>query len=238
MRLIVDQAVRWFLLSGRPLAIGALTAEFRPGVRDLADMWRISSPGGTGSEPRAARRVHCGTGLPWRWQSGSLFLNTLSTAIGYRSISPESAAASRRSPSFYFAAATSFGLLTLRRQARVMPAGTQSQSLTADALIDDSYAQQREIVPRQLLLEGSDDAARDAWGASELGRDRECQAILTDVARTFRRRTLPCSPWRAARSGRQRPDAIRHPGSTNLRTAIPEGAPMFSNPQTHRKLPD
>jgi glutamate dehydrogenase len=83
----------------------------------------------------------------------------------------------------YFTAGVSFGLLTLRRQARVMPAGTQWQSLAADALIDDSYAQQREIV-RQLLAEKGEDAAREAWMNQRVGSGTRVHAILTDIART------------------------------------------------------
>ena len=64
-----------------------------------------------------------------------------------------------------------------------MPASTQWQSLAADALIDDSYAQQREIVP-YLLAERSDGAARESWVNRRIGPGSRVQAILTDVART------------------------------------------------------
>ena len=79
-------------------------------------------------------------------------MNTLSTAMDIVQLSQESGRSLEEVAKLYFDAGVSFGLLTLRRQARVMPAGTQWQSLAADALIDDCYAQQSEIV-RQLLAE-------------------------------------------------------------------------------------
>jgi NAD-specific glutamate dehydrogenase len=50
--------------------------------------------------------------------------------------------------SSYFAVGTWFGLLTLRREARTMPASSHWQSLAADALIDDSYASQMPTIHR------------------------------------------------------------------------------------------
>jgi glutamate dehydrogenase len=183
MRLIVDQAVRWFLLSGRPLAIGALTAEFRPGVRDLAEHAADLLPQVERDLNLERRAAYIADGAPLALAERIVVLNTLSTAMDIVQLSQESGRGIEEVAQLYFAAGTSFGLLTLRRQARVMPAGTQWQSLAADALIDDSYAQQREIV-RQLLSEGSDDAARDAWVAQRVGPGSRVQAILTDVART------------------------------------------------------
>ena len=58
-----------------------------------------------------------------------------------------------------------------------MPAGTQWQSLAADALIDDSYAQQREIV-RQLVadgINGSGDGLRGLARPARRARVRGCR---------------------------------------------------------------
>jgi glutamate dehydrogenase len=79
----------------------------------------------------------------------------------------------------------SFGLLTLRRQARVMPAATEWQHLAVDALIDDFYTQQREIVRRLVAdgINGSGDGLQ-TWLAQRTGSGSRVQAILADIART------------------------------------------------------
>ena len=183
MRLIVVQAVRWFLLSSRPLDIGALTAEFQPGVRDLMGHVAELLPLAERQLFESGRDAYVADGAPAALAERIVVLNTLSTAMDIVQLSQESGCSLEEVAKLYFAAGVSFGLLTLRRQARVMPAGTQWQSLAADALIDDSYAQQSEIV-RHLLAETDEDAARDAWVTQRVSPGSQVQAILTDIART------------------------------------------------------
>jgi NAD-specific glutamate dehydrogenase len=73
----------------------------------------------------------------------------------------------------------------LRRQARTMPAATEWQHLAVDALIDDSYVQQREIV-RRVAAEGIDGSGDGlgAWLAHRTGPGSRVQGVLTDIART------------------------------------------------------
>jgi glutamate dehydrogenase len=182
VRLIVDQAVRWFLLSGRGLDIGALTAEFRPGVRDLMGHVADLLPENERELFESRRAAYVADGAPPALAERIVVLNTLSTAMDIVQISRKSGRPLDEVARLYFEGGISFGLLTLRRQARVMPAGTQWQSLAADALIDDSYAQQREIV-QQLLAEG-DGVAREAWVGRRVGPGSQVQAMLTDIART------------------------------------------------------
>ena len=129
------------------------------------------------------RDAYVADGAPAALAERIVVLNTLSTAMDIVQLSQESGCSLEEVAKLYFAAGVSFGLLTLRRQARVMPAGTQWQSLAADALIDDSYAQQSEIV-RHLLAETGEDAARDAWVTQRVSPGSQVQAILTDIART------------------------------------------------------
>jgi NAD-specific glutamate dehydrogenase len=79
----------------------------------------------------------------------------------------------------------SLGLLTLRRQARVMPTATEWQRLAVDALIDDSYAQQREIVRRAVAegVHGSEDELQ-TWLAQRTGPGSRLPSVLADMART------------------------------------------------------
>jgi NAD-specific glutamate dehydrogenase len=73
----------------------------------------------------------------------------------------------------------------LRRQARTMPAATEWQHMAVDALIDDSYVQQREIV-RRVAAEGIDGSGDGlgAWLAHRTGPGSRVQGVLTDIART------------------------------------------------------
>jgi glutamate dehydrogenase len=128
------------------------------------------------------RAAYVADGAPPALAERIVVLNTLSTAMDIVQISRKSGRPLDEVARLYFEGGISFGLLTLRRQARVMPAGTQWQSLAADALIDDSYAQQREIV-QQLLAEG-DGVAREAWVGRRVGPGSQVQAMLTDIART------------------------------------------------------
>jgi glutamate dehydrogenase len=212
VRLIVDQAVRWFLLSGRSLDIGALTAEFRPGVRDLMGHVADLLPEKERELFESRRAAYIADGAPPALAERTVVLNTLSTAMDIVQISRESGRPLDEVAKIYFAGGVSFGLLTLRRQARVMPAGTQWQSLAADALIDDSYAQQREIV-RQLLAEG-DGTARETWVTRRVGPGSRVEAILTDVARTsppdLAMLTVASRQIRAAGGGLQEPAREAH----------------------------
>jgi glutamate dehydrogenase len=67
----------------------------------------------------------------------------------------------------------------------MMPAATEWQHLAVDALIDDSYAQQREIA-RRLVAEGVDGSADGlrSWLAQRTGSGSRVRGILTDIART------------------------------------------------------
>ena len=114
-----------------------------------------------------------------------MILNTLSTAMDIVQISEEMRRDIGDVAKLYFAAGVSVGLLTLRRQARMMPAATEWQHLAVDALIDNSYAQQREIA-RRLVAEGVDGSGDglQIWLAQRTGPGSRVQGILTDIART------------------------------------------------------
>jgi glutamate dehydrogenase len=78
----------------------------------------------------------------------------------------------------YLAAGVEFGLLALRRQARAMPAATPWQRLAADALTEDAFAQQREIVRR--LVSGALDPASIAERG---GPGTPLRDVLDEIAR-------------------------------------------------------
>jgi glutamate dehydrogenase len=141
--------------------------------------------------PESERQVHESRraayvegGAPAALAERIVVLNTLSTAMDIVQISDEMSKDIVEVARQYFVAGVSFGLLTLRRQARVMPAATEWQHLAADALIDDSYAQQREIVRR--LAGGFSTSGEDlqTWLARCTGPGSQVQGILTDIART------------------------------------------------------
>jgi glutamate dehydrogenase len=180
----VDQAVRWFLLSGLPLATAARTRQFQPGVRKLAPLVAELLPESERQVHESRRAAYVEGGAPAALAERIVVLNTLSTAMDIVQISDEMSKDIVEVARQYFVAGVSFGLLTLRRQARVMPAATEWQHLAADALIDDSYAQQREIVRR--LAGGFSTSGEDlqTWLARCTGAGSQVQGILTDIART------------------------------------------------------
>jgi glutamate dehydrogenase len=182
VRLIVVQAVRWFLLSSRPLDIGALTAEFQPGVRDLMGHVAELLPLAERQLFERGRDAYVADGAPAALAERIVVLNTLSTAMDIVQLSQESGCSLEEVAKLYFAAGVSFGLLTLRRQARVMPAGTQCQSLAADALIDDYFAAERD----RAASPGGDGRRRGSRCLGDPTRQSGVAgaAILTDIART------------------------------------------------------
>jgi len=180
----VDQAVRWFLLSGLPLDTAARTRQFQPGVRELAPLVAELLPESERQVHESRRAAYVEGGAPAALAERLVVLNTLSTAMDIVQISEEMSKDIVEVARQYFVAGVSFGLLTLRRQARVMPAATEWQHLAADALIDDSYTQQREIVRR--LAGGFNTSEEDlqAWLARCTGPGSQVQGILTDIGRT------------------------------------------------------
>ena len=144
-------------------------------------MCQIRCPRPSSQIFESCRAAYVADGAPPALAERVVVLNTLSTAMDIVQISRECGRDLEEVARVYFSAGVSFGLLMVRRQARAMPAGTHWQSLAADALIDDSYAQQREIV-RWLMTEKDTDAARETWVSGRVGPGSRVQAILTDIA--------------------------------------------------------
>jgi glutamate dehydrogenase len=182
---IIDQAVRWFLLAGLPLGISARAHQFQPGVRELAGRVTELLPESERRLNEARRAAYIEDGAPVALAGRIVVLSTLSTAMDIVQISEETHRGIAEVARLYFAVGASFGLLALRRQARVMPATTEWQHLAADAVVDDSYAQQREIVRRVITehTDGSGDGLQ-AWLAQRTGPGSGVQTVLADIART------------------------------------------------------
>jgi glutamate dehydrogenase len=182
---IVDQAVRWFLLSGVPLSIGAQIQRFQPGIRELVTRVMDLLPESERQLNESRRAAYVADGAPAALAERIVVLNTLSTAMDIVQISDEMHKPIEEVARPYFAVGVSLGLLMLRRQARTMPAATEWQHMAVDALIDDSYVQQREIV-RRVAAEGIDGSGDGlgAWLAHRTGPGSRVQGVLTDIART------------------------------------------------------
>jgi glutamate dehydrogenase len=176
---VVDQAVRWFLQSGLALEPGELVARFQPGVRALAVDLTSLLPERERAVNAARVAGHVDAGAPVALAERIVTLNTLSTAMDIVQISEAGGADIAAVARSYFAVGADFGLLMLRRQARMMAVATPWQRLAADALADDSYAQQREIVRRVVAGEiGAPDLARRTGPGTQL------QDVLAEIART------------------------------------------------------
>ena len=176
---IVDQAVRWFLLSGLPLAPEPLVGRFRPGVQALSLDLVALLPEGERAVNASRVAGHVDAGAPPAIAARIVTLNTLSTAMDIVQISEDLPAHIAPVARAYFAAGTQFGLLALRRQARLMATATPWQRLAADALADDSYCQQRDIVRR--IVAGEID---EADLARRTGDGTQLRDVLTEIART------------------------------------------------------
>jgi glutamate dehydrogenase len=153
-------------------------------VRDL--MGRVSDllPEEERELFESRRAAYVADGAPPGLAERIVVLNTLSTAMDIIQISKETGHNIDEVATLYFMVGASFGLLTLRRQARVMPAGSHWQSLAADALIDDSYAQQREVVRRMLAECAGSTEQGDAWINQRVGPGTRVKGMMTDIART------------------------------------------------------
>ena len=177
---VVDQAVRWFLSSDLPLDLRSRVAQFKPGIDALTAAMPalLPDPERAVNADRAASYVD--TGAPAGLAERIVALNTLSTAMDIVQISEETGGGVADIGRSYFAAGVDFGLLVLRRQAREMPVATPWQRLAADALTDDSYAQQREIVRR--LARGAMDGEQPL--AQRVGPGTQLHDVLAEIART------------------------------------------------------
>jgi glutamate dehydrogenase len=176
---VVDQAVRWFLLCGLTLEPAARIAEFKPGVDTLLETISSLLPQREREVNEAKIRAYVEAGVPEGLAGRVVLVNTASTAMDIVRIAGECGGDVRDVARVYLAAGVDFGLLELRRKARIMPAGTQWQRLAADALTEDSYAQQREIVRR--IVAGSLSATEVTRRA---GPGTELHDVLTEIGRT------------------------------------------------------
>jgi glutamate dehydrogenase len=179
---VVDQAVRWFLLSGLALEIEARIQQFQPGVRTLAAQVLELLPDSERTLNETRRAAYVEGGAPASLADRVLVLNALSTAMDIVQVSEETGRDILELARLYFGAGTTLGLLTLRRQARSLPAVTEWQRLVVDTLVDDSYSQQRTIV-RRLLAEGVVGDGFENWVGRKAGPGSPIQAVLADIAR-------------------------------------------------------
>ena len=172
---IVEQAVRWCLLSGLALEPGACVARFRPGVLDLAGALDGILPERERVVNDVRLAVLTEAGVPADLAGRVVVLNTLSTAMDIVHIADSLGHDVVETGRVHLAVGVNLGLLLLRRQARLMPAATHWQRLAGDALVDDSYVQQREIT-RALVASGA--------GVPVFGAGSELGEVMGDIGRT------------------------------------------------------
>jgi glutamate dehydrogenase len=176
---LVDQAARWFLGSGLPLDIGPRVAQFRPGVVTLLDAMSDLLPERERAVNADRARAYVEAGAPASIAAHVVALNTLSAAMDIVQIGEACGRDMGEVARIYFAAGVDFGLLEVRRRARAMPVATPWQRLAADALTEDSHAQQRDIVRR--LVSGALDAGAVA---GRTGPGTPLRDVLDEIART------------------------------------------------------
>ncbi|MBV8913133.1 MAG: NAD-glutamate dehydrogenase [Acetobacteraceae bacterium] len=180
----VEQAVRWFLLSGAALEIGARIREFQPGVRTLASHVVDLLPTTERTLKETRRSAYVEAGAPPDLADRVLVLNVLSTAMDIVQVHEETGRSILEVGRLYFGAGSALGLLTLRRQARSLPATTEWQRLVVDSLVDESYGQQRAVV-RRMVADGvgGEGDGFDAWIDRKAGPGSPVYSVLSDIAR-------------------------------------------------------
>ncbi len=191
---IVEQAARWFLLSGLTLDPAALTATFRPDVQTLAANLHDVLPERERIVNDGRLTALIASGAPTALAERVMVLNTLSTAMDIIQIAANLHHDVVETGRIHLGAGVDFGLLMLRRQARAMPARTHWQRLAADALADDSYVQQRAIT-RALVITGAhtippETGSELAEVLAEIGRTTPPDlAMLTVASQRIRKAT-------------------------------------------------
>jgi len=150
---VVEHAMRWFLLSGLPLDPGMRIRQFAPSVQALASRLDELLPDSERTVVAGRVAAHEQAGVPPSLARRIVTLHTIGTAMDIVQVADDISAEIMAVARCYFAIGVEFGLLAVGRQARAMPARTQWQRLAADALTDDSYSQQREIVRRVMAGE-------------------------------------------------------------------------------------
>jgi len=168
---VAEHAMRWFLLSGLPLDPGARVRQFAPSVHALIGRLDDLLPGSERTVAASRQVAHEQAGAPADLARRIVTLRTLGTAMDIVQIADDIQADVTDVARRYLAVGVEFGLLAVRRQARSMPVRTQWQRLAADALTDDSYSQQREIVRRVMAGEA-------------LAPGQALEDVLLDIART------------------------------------------------------
>ena len=129
---------------------------------------------------RTSRRAR-----PRSWRMRILALNALSTAMDIVQISEETGRDIAEVARLYFAAGSSLGLLTLRRQARIMPAATEWQhswSIRSWTTPTPSSAKSSAAWWPRAWTDPA--TALQAWLAATAGPGSPVQAVLADIART------------------------------------------------------
>jgi glutamate dehydrogenase len=181
----IEQAVRWFLLSGLALDHGARVAQFKPGVGELGGMLTRILPPAEVQVNANRQQALVDAGAPAAIAERIVTLNTLSTAMDIAQISADLGRDVADVGTIYFAVGTEFGLLAMRRQARLLPATNEWQKLAADAVMDDSYVQQREIV-RFIAggKAGADPKAVSDWINRRSGPGSAVREVVSEIART------------------------------------------------------
>jgi glutamate dehydrogenase len=172
---IVEQAVRWLLLSGLALEPAACVARFKPGVAKLTEALDEILPERERHVNESRLTALTDAGVPADLAQRVVVLNTLSTAMDIVEIAHSLGHDVVQTGRTHLAVGVDLGLLMLRRQARAMPTTTQWQRLAADALTDDSYVQQREITK---FLVKSGKSVPQAEPGSELAE------VMADIGRT------------------------------------------------------
>ena len=172
---IVEQAVRWLLLSGVALEPAACVARFKPGVARLTEALETILPERERQVNETRMAMLTKAGVPDDLAHRVVVLNTLSTAMDIVEIADSLGHDVVQTGRTHLAVGVDLGLLMLRRQARAMPTTTHWQRLAADALTDDSFVQQREIT-KSLVQSGKEVPMAEA--GSELAE------VMADIERT------------------------------------------------------
>ncbi|MQA66025.1 MAG: NAD-glutamate dehydrogenase [Alphaproteobacteria bacterium] len=170
---LLERAVMWFMRYGdHPLDIERNTDLFRPGIKTLADGLPdvLSESGRRTLEERIAGSG--ADGVPESLARSVAGLSQMNSALDIVCLSGHKAAAVANMARVYFGVGARFGFEWLRGAARRMEMQTSWQRQAVQAMVDELYALQQDLVSQVVRSAGKSPAADDAVSDWSGARDR------------------------------------------------------------------
>ncbi len=180
--LLIERVTHWMLRHrDHPLAIGETTAAFRPAVTELRDnLPTLVSKARRASIRRAAERF-CKKGVPEDVADPVASLRTLASACDVIETAVTVNTGVIDAATVFFDVGEEFGVDWVRDAVSRLTTDTRWDRLAQQALIEDSFQQQRRISLAVLADGGPAAKATGTWVKKNQGRVARARAVLADL---------------------------------------------------------